>query len=387
MKRIKLKNTFLCNLIVCLPVFLPVFLLFTLFSLKPIAFFICMLVGVFAIVYFIKMNFIISMVDLVTTKYKNWKKDRLWYVLDGNLSVQDIETAILARAKKHGRFCDVNSCTGTDVQLLAVQYKRYNSLTVFYSSYERTALIYKTDHLSDEVYNTIKNDAEQIVEQLKIYSKPSVFLTKKEREEPICKGIAVIILAACADFTVLQSVRKLPKYENTAIVPCVVELNTKKCYFDGFNDGVIKKTAKNFAIDVIRKIVFNNRLPVKDNPHFDLSRKPAVDPETPLFDFVKSLTTSATQKKELDEQTARSMRKNDVVEKDGSLYISSNGKVTVFPYFEEPETKSVEILIDVVWYYPKRQRISAAETANIKTRLRRHFANRIENFRFSDEEL
>lgn len=151
--------------------------------------------------------------------------------------------------------------------------------------------MYEAPRLDEKTFRRIMTSAEQITVQLKKLSRPSLFLTKEEQKSPTCRAVAVIILTDYADPDVPTLARKRRECNETALLPCVVELEARRCVFDGMREiymlGSTPTPAKNLAIDLIKKVVFGGRLPLKDNDAFDMSQMDAQLPETVLWDYIR----------------------------------------------------------------------------------------------------
>ena len=201
----------------------------------------------------------------------------------------------------------------------------------------------------------------------------------------------MILADSVTDFEVLSLVRKLPDFEETAIVPCVVDLYAKRCYFDGVKDiymhGSTPKPAKNFAIDLIRNIVFGGRLPLKNNPHYDYDQIDKGVLEKPFVEFVRECTKEFYQEvqkdKRISRHLAKTMQDGELVQKDDTLYIKRGDRTAVFLTVEDTPDR-VCVLVEDCWCYPKHHKISKALLADMKSQIQEHFSKQQVSVHFEE---
>jgi len=271
MKNIKLKNTVACGLALYLPVIVAIALgigVLVIFgeSVGAIAIVVSIIV---ALIYLVK-NFVnIMTISLLVDQISNWQKTRLWYSV-GDDTPQEIESRITASCKGFGVERQVrNTCP----ELVSVRYKRNHSWNYDVAANEKVVLLYRASELDDDNYNSIMRSAKSAVKELKCKVSDLKFLEKEQKKSPVLTAAAVIILADRIDFNLPEKIRKAQNFNDTAVIPCVIELSSKRCWFDGLKEVSLggSTPVKNRTIKLITKIVFNGKLPLKNNEDFDYS--------------------------------------------------------------------------------------------------------------------
>ncbi|MBQ8338400.1 MAG: hypothetical protein IJY33_04580, partial [Oscillospiraceae bacterium] len=370
MKKIKLTNPILCQLVLYLPLLIICLMVILLLSLETA---VSVIIGVvfllFGIVYLLCTAAILFSCEITLTIIENWKKDRLWF------SQTQTSDQIIARANGFGKpFAEFSASQAP----LLVQNKKTYSKTVLWSSIIRTVVVYKAENLDELTYRKIFASAKQIETQTYSPHKRSIFMTKDENKAPVCHATALIILADRADEVVTASIRKLPDFEDSALIPCIVDLSQKRVYFDGLKDptvsGMLGSSSKNFAIRLIKKIVFGGRLPLKNNDQFDYSRIDKELLEKSLYDFVVEMRAEFKDLKNESQKIAKNMVYDEIKIHEDSLYIKHGERVAEFTVLRDESEQDIGIICDEFWIYPKKQKISNKDKKELKERITNYYA-------------
>ena len=387
MNNLRLKHTVACQLCLYVPPFLLIILGFILFALLENLVGVLLLIGcsLLALAYLLLLFPVLLGIEIMLEGIRHWQKDRLWFSLEAlGEDGAEIKETVLARVRRHGT--PYTELTTSKIQPVCVQYKRYNVLTVDYSSLERIVQVYEVSHLDEATYQKILTSAQQIVNGLKKYSHPSAFLFGEERNAPVCRAVAAVILANTVESPVPALVRKPHLETETAILPWVAELSTRRCWFNGMREsyivGSMPKPAKNVAISLIIRVIFGGYLPLEDNDAFA-----EMDPEIPEKPFVDCLPEFWTELQE-DKTRARiaeAMTDGEVQVVDDLLYVRLGERVaslTVDSKQNPPQLSS-----DGCWMYPKRQLIAKADRTALKEAIRQHYAEQNCTVIFADEQM
>lgn len=388
MKKIKLKNPILCIAVIYLPV-----ILITLLGLVPMLVFSeeigvpCFLVAiVLDLVYLVK-NFVeIMSISLIIDQVSNWQKTRLWFDVGNETeSSKEIERRITERCKKHGKERQVNiDCP----QIVSVRYKRYHSWMVDVAASEKVVLLYRTDYLDSNIYGSIMTSAKSAVKQMKCKVSELKFLEKEQKKAPVLTSAAVVIIADYMDLNLIQKIRKTPNFTDTAVIPCVIDLSSKRCYFDGMRDISLggSSPVKNRTIKLIVKTVFNGRLPLKNNENFDFDILDRNTPETTLAELHKSYKEANVENSAETKRMGKRLHEGDIQLKDDFLYLKHGDRLAIFSVFEDEENPNIiEITTDDLWSYPKRSKISKNDRVLLKKRTVEFFKDKKVVFDIDDE--
>ncbi len=375
-KKIKLTNPILCQLALYLPLLIVCLIVILLLSLETtVSVILGVVVLLLGVVYLLCAAAILFSCEIILTIIENWKKDRLWY------SQTQTPDQIIARANCFGK--PFKEHTASQFPLL-VQNKKTHSSTIFWSSIIRTVIVYKTENLDELTYRKIFASAKQIETQTYSPHKRSIFMTNAENKAPVCHATALIILADKADEAVTTTVRKLPDFEEKALVPCIVDLSQKRVCFDGLKDptisGMLGTSSKNFAIRLIKKIVFGGRLPLKNNDQFDYSRIDKELLEKSLYDFIVEMRSEFKDSKNKSKKIAKNMVYDEIKIHEESLYIKLGERVAEFTVLDDENEHDIGIMCDEFWIYPKKQKISKRDKKELKERITNFYAGRAVEF-------
>lgn len=334
---------------------------------------------------------------------KAWKKDRLWYTTDCNENNRKKALAIIENRIKNKK-CPVDNFNPAPAK---VYYKKTPSFSNNQATYEKITIIYETDYLDEKTYNTIINTSKKITKNLKTTVEKRLFFNQKKDKAPTVTGTAVIILADYIDHNIPEPVRNLPDFENTAIVPCVADFSCNRYYFDGKKDinFGFGKPAKNIAIDLIIKYVFDKKLPLKGNDKFDYSQFKDADytPDTTLWFFISDLIKAVLQEIKASKSNAKkygkSLKDGEMLYEDDELYIKKAEKLAIFTAMADYEDNTDPDLIDETtkkghtlgvivpdtWSYPKKNKISKKDRKELKEKAKEFFVQKgFEKIEFID---
>ena len=386
MNNLRLKHTLACQLCLYVPPLLLVVAGFVLLALwetlwGALLLGTCLLLAL-AYLWLLFPVLVGTEITLETIRY--WQKDRLWFSLDtlGEDGTEVRET-LLARIRPYGESCDPPG-SATPAPTL-VQYRRYGSVSALYYSRERILLAYQVSRLDEATYQKILTSARRVVNSLKSKTRPSAFLTKEEQNAPVCRAVAVVILADLADPCIPALARKAHTTEDTALLPFVAELSSRRCWFDGMREvymlGEQPKPPKNEAISLITRVLFGGHLPLEDNDaftHLDL------DPEQPFLDYLREIRAASREDKQVSEKLAASLQDGQILVQEDVLYIRQGEQITSF--LVDTEETPLLLFTDGCWDYPKRRQIRKTDMAALKESVRRYYAEQKLAVTFADEQ-
>ncbi|MBQ6569196.1 MAG: hypothetical protein IJL87_02965 [Clostridia bacterium] len=385
MKKIKLKNYWLSMFVLFLPtlLFSAVGVGLILLSEKYGAWLTYAGVGVLVVVCAVLIAVFPVLLDIESAlkEVQNRLNAPVRYDYSGNgTTAQEIEQAIVSRCRKKLKR-EVKWVNTKNVPVFiggnhSFSYSRY------YSSVERGAIVYKTAHLTVELYHNIMNDAmpQHRAIHAKYWNK-----TKKDSAYGIVTPIfstAVIIIADSIDPKVSEVVLKKKKAEKGYVLPCVIDVSNQSYCFDCEEDIPIfdeVMSHKNINISLMKKLIFGGRAPKPDEKYLKSFDGMEYNPETPLFEYV-----SAMVKEELN--TLKNMKKNkenaekellEIAEKlsDGQTEIienvcfckiGENVGMSLLYAEDEDEPKNVDVYFFEEWEYPKSKKISKEDLSALR---------------------
>ncbi len=389
MKNIKLTQTGLCRFILYLPAILLIssgvlaVLLCQDSAFPPFWLFASIILS---LVYLMKNGVLIIATEMLLTTLGYWKKDRLYYETNKNgKGADEVEKTIIERIKKHGKPCTEYKVTST--KPLLVQFKRCFLLEVYYSSLEKNVILFKTDYLDEKLYRDMMTSSKQIASQLKVKSKPLPFLTKSERKAPTARAYAVIILADRVDASIPSLIRKQKEFNETAILPCAVDLSIGRYYFDGYKDAyMFGKPVKNYAVDLIIALLFKGRLPLKNNDAFDYSNIDREILDDTFFEYCKKFKAEAKTDKKNALKIVKEMQDGEIQVTKDAVYIKKNTKTAELIICSDEDERPISLLSDGCWFHPNHTRISKKMYAEIKADVKKYYESQNIDVEFLDED-
>ncbi len=380
MKNIKIKETLKCFMVLFTPIIALMIIPFI-----PLMFFqngvgIVLMLGllIIAIAILFKMFATLLGAEIFIETVYYWKKDRLWYAVGkDDENADEIADKIIKKCTSFGSEKQVSK---SEKELVCARYKRQHSATLDWATIEKMILVYRTEHLDEQKFNRIMASARNTVRQLKCDKSKMIFLEKEKKNAPVATAAAVIILADYIDVQIPSVVRKKRSCNEMAILPCVVDLSAKRCYFDGMKEYYMStKPTKNRTIDLIIKMVFDGKLPLENNDSFDYEKIDPKLPEMTLYEMLKEFKDADKDIEKEIKKMGESLKNGETKRVDDSLYIKVGDKLAVYMIFEDEENPDVvEIGEDNCWSYPKRLQISKKDKAVLRGQVNAFFDNGLE---------
>lgn len=283
MKTLKLKHTALCIIVLYIPVIILAScgfcaLMLMQNSIGGIIFFSCLGVCLF---YLIKLFRFLLSSEILFHTIRYWRKDRLWFEPKGRFD----EKNILDRIKKYGKLWkDDVPCVKKP---LCIKLKKCISHTEAWSSFEKSVVVFREKEADEICYSEIMGTAQNIAFHIENHMNEKKISSEKA---PVCRSMAVVIIADKVSEDVITLVRNVDSKESSVILPCIIDLNVNKCYFDGMKTiQLVGPTPKNVAVNLIKKLVFNGKLHLKNNTNYDYSRIDKGVIEKPFIEYVKEV--------------------------------------------------------------------------------------------------
>lgn len=307
MKFPKIKNTILCELILYFPAgsmfwYLIIMALIhgwngdfsTIEGIVMLAF------GVFSLWYLLypKHLYLFMMSSGLFTMIRSWKRDRLEYrTFRNGHSREEAEKRILRRCHLWGRrYKDLKE---SDADQFQIFYRHCISWTYRISAIEKRVAVCSVDHLTAENYSALITKAGRLLKQIpdgKIY-----FKTPSEKKAPRSYVYTVIVLADRVDAEVRSMARKTRiSKEHEYLLPCVSECPSGTYYLDGGREyyltGLTARPSKNFALSLLRKLIFAGKWPLKDKTHLP-PYEIKIDLDMSLWKYIQKLNNEFAENK------------------------------------------------------------------------------------------
>ncbi len=370
MKHPKIKHTVLCNFILILPVFIiPLSIISGIIFDSVIFLYLFPASSVLLLVYLFK-NFAFLMYSDITFKtIKAKKKDFTEFRTDKNGKTKaEIEQRMLMRCEAFGK---KENPLNKGIQPVCLVHKAVQSIDANYSVINKNIALFSLDELTkDNLDEVLKNAGTQLKSVANSNDKMRFFKTKEEKKAPACRADIAIILADSVDEYVKNAVRdKSVSNDNDCFLPCVVDCTNGMYYFDSmkepFEQGLMPKPPKNYAISAANKILFSGRPPYKTSSRAVNSEDLEVL-NMSLWDFYKDF------KKDLDDSDRDMLKKTrrylnaldegEIKIDDDTVYLKQNGQIFTFTLFaDEDNEKKVLLMIDDACYtlgknkYPRKK--------------------------------
>lgn len=361
MKYPKLKNALLCRILVYVVVLggiiTPIVVVASM-SIIPVIIKVFTLIAVLVgalIIFFINIGMLFVMdMFLALLHCRNTARKR--FVLPNHFSEQILER----RLSLFGKKCEPVFHTP---MMKTLRYKYKYPLTVYSSGIEIIISSYAIDYLDGNQYNLILNSASANSKALKGTKKPH-FLDKAQKKAPLNRVTIIFIYAnRIEEQLASQLFRKAQKqsgdgYE-VSVLPCVVDLKTRTCTFDSERITYLgfQYPVKNRGIKIIRKYVFNNRLPFSDSPDM-LEPIKDLDPNQSLWSFWGDLRNELILQDRQLKKRFEKMNHREIVCEDGFLYIKWQNQGIWKAITFDDELRTAEIDEIYSWTYPKSNTIA-----------------------------
>ena len=307
MKFPKIKNTVLCELILYFPGFSFIWYLLILipFHIKDANLNTAEIIGLLAFAAFSawyllypKHLHLFITGDAMFSSIQSWKRDRLEYKTFCNgHNLETAEKRILKRCRLWGRrYKDLKA---SDANQFRVFYRHCTSASALISGIEKRIAVCSIDHLTEENYSSLISKAGRLLRQIpngKLY-----FKTPTEKEAPRSYVYLVVILADRVDAEVRSMARKTRiSKEHEYLLPCVSECPSGTYYLDGSSEyymmGLTARPAKNYALSLLRKLIFAGKWPLKDKTHLPPSEF-KIDLDMSLWEYIRQLNNGFSENK------------------------------------------------------------------------------------------
>ena len=262
-------------------------------------------------------------------------------------------------------------------RLKLLQYKSCFPLTVYSCGIEKIIAVYHVDFLDKYQYSLIFSSASANSNTLK-GKKKHILLDKSQKRSPINQVSIIIIFAKQVDeelrdrlFNVVQQ-QSGDSYDNSWL-PCVVDLEKQICTFNSLRNPYFgfQYPVKNRGIRLIRKYLFNYKLPFSSSPEM-LDPIKDYNPDESLWSFWK------TMKKELHNGNSKKyfekMKHGDIILEDGYLYLKWKDRGIWVSVEINDELQTAEVDVIDSWYYPKSNKIAKDTIREIKDLINAYFA-------------
>ena len=390
MKFPKLKHTALCQLLLYCPVLLLVIGGFTVMfvtagpsdEVGAIGFIALLGSLVIGLIYLFSNAKLLMTSDRLFAGIRQWRIDREEYVTDANGCIrEEIQSRLLRRCRLWSRLDDV-----TQEKEICLRFRHSQTPMMWYSMVEKRLVVCSVPHLDREIFRRLTKGA---CAQLKaIPDGRPVFKTKSERTAPVARPIVIVLLADTVDDEVRVLARKELKFPGMAgyVLPCVVECSTGKYYTDCckkyFEQSMGSRPEKNYAADMVRRIVFSGRLP-RENAATRPPYPYRFDPEDSLWHYLR---TWDKEQKDVDHGSKRETRRmleklsaGQVRRGEYALYCKVGESLAVCYYIPDEEDDHLieTLLLDEKWELPRntkthpiRRKMSAADQKAVLRRIK-----------------
>ena len=377
MKSPKLKNALLCRILVYVvvlggfiaPIIVVANLLFVPEAIKVIVG-IGLVVGL--LIYLLK-NFVLLMaMDVGLAILHCHNTARKHFVLPESFSEQKVERRINRFGKKY-------EPSAISPRPETLRYKSNAPITIYSSGIEKIIATYRIDFLDKSQYQLIVNSATANSKALK-GKKKHRFLDKSQKSSPLNRATVIVIYAKQVDEKLRNSLFDVVCKNggdgfDTAILPCVVDLEKQICTFDSMRLPYTgsQYPVKNRGIKIIRKYLFNNKFPFADSPDM-LDPIKDMDPEQSLWDFWKTMKKELVSDDKNMKKRFEKMKHRDILFEDGYIYLKWEDHGLWISVELNEELRMAEIDPIDSWEYPKSHKIAKATIKEIKTLINTYFA-------------
>jgi len=377
LKSPKLKNALLCRILVYIvvlggfiaPIIIVVNLKFVPEAIKVIVG-IGLAVGL--LIYLLK-NFVLLMaMDVGLAMLHCHNTARKHFILSESFSEQKVERRINRFGKKY-------EPSAISPRPETLRYKSNAPMTIYSSGIEKIIATYRIDFLDKSQYQLIVNSATANSKALK-GKKEHRFLDKSQKSSPLNRATVIVIFAKQVDEKLRNSLFDVVCKNggdgfDTAILPCVVDLEKQICTFDSMRMPYtgFQYPVKNRGIKIIRKYLFNNKFPFADSPDM-LDPIKDMDPEQSLWDFWKTMKKELVSDDKNMKKRFEKMKHRDIIFEDGYIYLKWEDHGLWISVELNEELRTAEIDPIDSWDYPKSNKIAKAAIKEIKTLLNTYFA-------------
>lgn len=387
MKFPKLKHPTLCQILLYLPaftffvaIFLNIYIADTVGGLVAILFF----AGgaAFSLWYLIKNAILLIASDMIFSEIRYWKTARTVYFTERNgRNLATAEKRIL-RCLRGKSVEPLNNF----VQPIAFRYQRRRPLSVFYFAIEKMTLVYSVDVLTEDNFRQIMASAKQNAQKARVQkSNISTFLMEKaQKNAQIVSGTAVVILAQRSEIEITERTVQASSGKFGCIAPCVAVLDQGAYYMDAMREaymlGMTEKPAKNFVVELLRKVVFDGKFPCKGNNNLLPFVAPDINPEMTLWELMRLSKDAVGEAKKEERKLVKKLRNGEVLYEDALVYCKLGERTASF--IADEKEGVVEIFFDGMWSYPKINKISKKDEAELRQRIETYFVTNGKRVKF-----
>ena len=377
MKSPKLKNALLCRILVYVVVlggFIAPIIIVANLKFVPEAVKVIVGIGlaVGLLIYLLK-NFVLLMaMDVGLAMLHCHNTARKHFILPESFSEQKVERRINRFGKKY-------EPSAISPRPETHRYKSNAPMTIYSSGIEKIIATYRIDFLDKSQYQLIVNSATANSKALK-GKKKHRFLDKSQKSSPLNRATIIVIFAKQVDEKMRNSLFDVVCKNggdgfDTAILPCVVDLEKQVCTFDSMRMPYtgLQYPVKNRGIKIIRKYLFNNKFPFADSPDM-LDPIKDMDPEQSLWDFWKTMKSELVSDDKNMKKRFEKMKHGDIVFEDGYIYLKWEDHGLWISVELNEELRTAEIDPIDSWDYPKSNKIAKTAIKEIKTLLNTYFA-------------
>lgn len=259
------------------------------------------------------------------------------------------------------------------------RYKSNASMTVFSSGIEKIIVSYHTDYLDKDRYHRIFMSA--IANSKSVAGKKRHHVDKSQKNAPLNRATVIIIYAKQVDSNLNDDLFELVCKDSgdgldTAVLPCVVDLENRICTFDSLRIPYMgfQYPVKNRGVRIIRKYLFNNRFTFAKSPYV-LETKSHLDPEQSLWSFWKSMKRELISTQAEAKKRYGKMKHREITFENGYIYLKWEDRGIWVSAELNDETKEVEVDVIDSWYYPKANKIGKQTVTEIKSLINAYFAD------------
>ncbi len=377
MKSPKLKNAFLCRILVYVVVlggFIAPIIIVANLKFVPEAIKVIVGIGlaVGLLIYLLK-NFVLLMaMDVGLAMLHCHNTARKHFILPESFSEQKVERRINRFGKKY-------EPSAISPRPETLRYKSNAPMTIYSSGIEKIIATYRIDFLDKSQYQLIVNSATANSKALKGKTKHR-FLDKSQKSSPLNRATIIVIFAKQVDEKLRNSLFDVVCKNggdgfDTAILPCVVDLEKQVCTFDSMRMPYtgFQYPVKNRGIKIIRQYLFNNKFPFADSPDM-LDPIKDMDPEQSLWDFWKTMKKELVSDDKNIKKRFEKMKHRDILFEDGYIYLKWEDHGLWISVELNEELRMAEIDPIDSWDYPKSHKIAKATIKEIKTLINTYFA-------------
>lgn len=378
----KLKNALLCRILVYMVVIgafaLPVVAVaLTGFFSGAVVFCLAMLAIVGFLVYLVKNVLFLEILDIFFATLHAHNRARRYFSLRPGFTPEKLERSVSFFGKRYDPSYSLPKPG-------AVRYKSERPLTVYTSGIEKVVLTYRAAELDKTQYRQIVRSATANSNALR--GRKKYWLDKQQQKAPLNRVTVIFILADRIEETLRGKLLSVVCKEagdgiDTAILPCVIDLENRRCVFDSLRIPYIgfQYAVKNRGIKLIRKLVFHGRFPYSTSPEgLDPIKAPDsnqdTDLELDLWSFWRQVKWELVEKEKSEKRHFEKMNHRDMDVVDGFICLKwmEHGVVLSFEKDEERRTVAVEPLC--YWTYPKAHKIAKGAMMGITEMINSYFA-------------